>query len=161
MTTIVLTVGIIIMITVLVLASIIVGFLVKGDAVQRTIMVASLIGTVIAVFALWITYKIWNVADFYVDVEARANVYTQFIQDEHLHALYKQIYPDAVSVEEHAVVSMMAQIIDKELQAGNNDPKWVIGILPWISTQTFRTYWLRNRSQYSTRMQQFVDTHIK
>jgi len=146
----------ILILVVLLIICVIIGFLVPGSLVERIIMVSSVMSVVLAAFILWVAYDLFNTADFYLDTEARNEIYTEFIDNKELHPLYRQIHPDAISVEEHAVNTMIAQTIEKEYQSGDRHLRWMQGIVPQISTLSFQQYWANNSYLYSKDFQSFI-----
>lgn len=151
------TTAFIIMVIVFILISIVLGLLMRGTLDIKVMVAAALVAAVVGTGTLWITYNIWSIADAYVEIDARSALYSQFAQNKTLAPLYRSIFPNAVSVPEHATLTLMAEIIEKELEGGLTDPAWLTNVHQWVTTPQFREYWHTSKYLYGPKMRDLME----
>lgn len=97
------------------------------------------------------------------------SVFSTFVREPSLEPMYRSIYGDLIPAKEHAMYSMMMQIIENVVTendiSGNDeddvDDAWTDVIRRWISPKSFKLFWQETSNEFTPETQLLINSLIK
>jgi len=93
-------------------------------------------------------------------------IFSTFISQPNLRGVYEQMYGIDIPVEEHAMFSMMTQVIEsivegESLDINKVDGPWRCAIEKWVLHPHFELFWRRNKYEFSVDAQMIIESILR